>query len=494
MKFEEYRQYDAMGLAHLVAKKDVTPKELLQLAIERTRAINPAINAVWSIFEKEAMELLAKARPEMPLYGVPFLLKDLLGELSGTTLSQGSAPYKHTRSTNNSELVEKYLLLGLVPFGKTATPEFGIMGTTEPEAFGPCRNPWGRQHSTGGSSGGSAAAVAAGIVPVASGGDGGGSLRIPASACGIFGLKPTRGRTTNAPLGELWDGATVQHVVTRSVRDSALILNMTWGASLSDPYHIAPPACDYLAQSQKSQLPLTIAYSVDHPMGKKVDLECIEAAHKTAQLLKEFGHNVVQVTLPVDGHQIARDYVTMVAGQIAQDVQETLARFGPGAFRNLEISTRTLALVGNTISAREYVGARRRWREYSRIVSQFFEKYDVYMTPTMARTPVLIGELLPTPAEKTVLNIATTLKMGKLLIWSKVLEEIAEKSFEVVPYTQLANMTGVPAMSVPVHQSALKLPIGTHFMAPWGEEGRLFQLAFQLEEAIQWAKKFPDNF
>ncbi|MEK6623770.1 MAG: amidase, partial [Bdellovibrionota bacterium] len=232
MNASEYRKYDGVGLANLIKKRQLSPQEALSMALETANKFNPKINAIITFLEEHAREFINRLEKrydqsqEIPFFGVPFLLKDLLAELKGTTLSQGSNATKNEVSKENSEITDHYLKAGLVIFGKTNLPEFGIMGTTEPKAFGPTRNPWNLEHSTGGSSGGSAAAVALGIVPLAAGGDGGGSIRIPASCCGIFGLKPTRGRTPNGPsLGELWDGAAVQHVLSRSVRDSAVALD-----------------------------------------------------------------------------------------------------------------------------------------------------------------------------------------------------------------------------------------------------------------------------
>jgi len=392
-------------------------------------------------------------------------------------------------------LVQHYLNTGLIIFGKTNLPEFGIMGTTEPKFTGVTRNPWNLSHSTGGSSGGSAAAVALGMVPMAAGGDGGGSLRIPASCCGLFGLKPTRGRTSNGPtLGELWDGATVQHVVSRTVRDSATALDLSLNVATTAPYKLPRPEKSYTslkegAEKQKFKIGLYL----DHPLREVVKAtvrpEVKNAIHNFAKRLEGEGHKIEEISFPVDGAELARSYITMVAGQVAAQVEHELKTKKNGAkvhASDFELTTRALHLVGKAISASDFVQEKHKWHLYARALDKMFEQYDLIITPTLATLPTRIGELEPKAGEKIGLSIALLLGAGKPLVKLGLIEQIAYQSLSVVPYTQLANLTGIPAMSLPVGLGPERLPIGAHVMAPIGREDRLFQLAFQWESMFQW--------
>ncbi|MBI2520807.1 MAG: amidase [Bdellovibrio sp.] len=498
MNISEYRKFDGVGLAELIKKRQFSPQEALRMALETAYKYNPKINAIITFLEEHARGLMNQLEKrydqsqEIPFFGVPFLLKDLLAEFKGTALSQGSNSTKNEVSQEHSEITSHYLNAGLVIFGKTNLPEFGIMGTTEPKAFGPTRNPWNLNHSTGGSSGGSAAAVALGIVPLAAGGDGGGSIRIPASCCGIFGLKPTRGRTPNGPsLGELWDGAAVQHVLSRSVRDSAVALDHSLHVSSPTSFRLDRPGLSYSALQSNKGPRLKIAFTTKHPLGMRVDSDAVKAVEETVVLLKSLGHHVEESEYGVDGEAIARSYITMVAGQVAAQVEETRKRLGKNSIAKMELITRALHLVGRSLSACTYVEERNRWHLYTRQMHNFFNRYDLVLTPTLARRPVKIGELDPKWYEVIGLNAAIFLGAGKPLLAVGLIDQMARQSLEVVPYTQLANLTGIPAMSVPLYWCADQIPMGSHFMAPFGREDRLFQLAFELEEARPWKDKFP---
>ncbi len=497
MNEAEYRRYDGVGLAELIKKRELAPQEALRMALQLAYKYNPKVNAIINFLEEHARGFMSQlekryGEQDVPFFGVPFLLKDLLAELKGSAISQASNSTRNDISKENSEITNHYLKMGLVIFGKTNLPEFGIMGTTEPKAFGPTRNPWNLNHSTGGSSGGTAAAVALGIVPLAAGGDGGGSLRIPASCCGVFGLKPTRGRVSNGPFfGELWDGATAQHVISRSVRDSAVALDHSLGVSTASPYRVELPGLSYAGLQGKKGPRLKIAFTTKHPLGMRMDEDAVKAVHETVALLKSLGHQVEEAEYGVDGKALARSYITMVAGQVAAQVEETKKRLGKHVTSQMELITRALHLVGRSLSASKYVEERNQWHVYSQQMHNFFAQYDLALTPTMARRPVKIGELDPKWHEVIGLNTAIFLGAGKPLIAVGLIDQMANQSLEVVPYTQLANLTGLPAMSVPLYWCADKLPMGSHFMAPLGREDRLFQLAFELEEVRPWKDKFP---
>lgn len=494
MEFNEYIKHDAMGLAELVKKKEVTPAELCEAAISRIEGVNPRVNAVVTKMYDIARTAAKGDIPDGPFRGVPFLLKDLMAAFAGVPLTGSSKAYRKYVPQHDSELVARFKKAGLLVVGKSNTPEFGLMGVTEPELFGACRNPWNTGHTPGGSSGGSAAAVAAGMVPMASGGDGGGSIRIPASCCGLFGLKPTRGRNPMGPdRGQYWQGAVVEHVISRSVRDSAAVLDATNGADPGAPYVIQPPADSYLAEASRAPRALKIAFDTSSPIGKGVHPECKKAVEDAARLLESLGHNVEEGRPQLDGKEIAVGFITMVCAEVAADVNEVERLFGAAAARNeLELGTRTLGLLGRTFSACDLSLAIRAWEKAARVMGGFFKKYDIYMTPTMARPPVKIGELGGfKPAEKVISTLSNALSAGKFLRAAGVVEKVAIDNLAAMPFTQLGNITGLPSMSAPLHWTPDGLPVGVCFNAPFGDEATLFRLAAQLEKAAPWFDKRP---
>ena len=491
--FKEYDTYDALGLVELVRNKEVTPLELVDEAISRIEKKNPQLNAVIHTMYDIARETAGGKIPDGPFSGVPFLLKDLLDAYAGVPLTSGSKAYRDYIPTEDSETVRRYKKAGLNTVGKTNLPEFGLMGYTEPDLFGPCRNPWNTGHTPGGSSGGSAAAVSSGMVPIASAGDGGGSIRIPASCCGLFGLKPSRGRNPLGPdYGEIWQGAVVVHVLTRSVRDSAVALDCVSGPDSGPPYTIVPPQRPYAEEIKKDPKTLTIAVNTASPVGKDVHTECIRAIEKTTKILRNLGHNVEEAQPTINHEALAISYLVMYFGELAADIKKIKETFGARAARKeVELITRTLALLGRAVSAGEFVSALREWDRAARSMGSFFNTYDLYLTPTMARPPVKIGELMPSPVERVLMSAINALGAGKLLKATGIVEKMAIDNLAVTPYTQLPNLTGLPAMSVPMHWTDDNLPCGVHFVAPFGDEGLLFRLAAQLEKASPWFDKRP---
>lgn len=484
---DDYQNYDALGLAQLVKSGDVSAEELLQAAIQRAEVVNPKINAIVTPLHDYAREQIRNGLPDGPFTGVPFLLKDLLCALEGTPLSNGSNAFKGQISPSDSELTRRFKQSGVVIFGKTNTPEFGLMGVTEPKAFGASRNPWNTEHTPGGSSGGSGAAVAAGIVPMASGGDGGGSIRIPAACCGLFGLKPSRGRTPTGPYySELWDGAAVEHVLTRSVRDSAAMLDVIAGADGSTPYPTARPDA-YLNSLQQPLRPLKIGFSSRSFVGTGVDDEAVKALQHTLTLLTDLGHEVEEVNLQLDGEALADSYLTMYFGHVAADMEYAAQLLGTG-FSNLDVedTTKTIGFIGKTISASDFVSAKRRWNQFAQTMSMYHQRFDLLLTPTLAAEPVTIGAFEPPLFEKAGMKIINALGLHKLLLKTGMVKQMAMDNLEKLPFTQLANLTGAPAMSVPLYWSANNLPLGVQFMAPMGDEVTLLQLAHQLEQAQPW--------
>jgi amidase len=491
--FKDYEQYDAVGLADLIRTKQISPLELCEEAIRRIEQVNPKLNAVICRMYDLARKAAAEPLPGGPLAGVPFLLKDLLDAYAGVPMTSGSKACRDFVPDQDSELVHRYKQSGLVTLGKTNTPEFGLVAYTEPELFGATRNPWNPEHTPGGSSGGSAAAVASGMVPMASGGDGGGSLRIPAACCGLFGLKPTRGRTPTGPyFGEIWQGAVVEHVITRTVRDSAVMLDAVCSPDAGAPYIIQAPARPYLEEIQRPPARLRIAFDCQSPLGTPVHSEYIQAVADTARLLERLGHYVEEARPQIDGVALAKSYICMCCVEVAAEI-DLMESFLKKKVKpsDMEPMTWTVGLIGRTVSAVSFAKAKSEWGQASRIMGRFHENYDVYLTPTLAQPPVRIGELRPKPNELAALKVVNGLHLARLLTLSGLPDKLALESLAKTPFTQLANLTGQPAMSVPLHWTSDGLPCGMHFMAGFGEEATLLRLAAQLEMEKPWRSRRP---
>ncbi|HVN70439.1 MAG TPA: amidase [Desulfomonilia bacterium] len=491
--FPEYDRYDALGLAELVRKKEVTPEELCEEAISRIERINPKINAVIYKMFDIARSMAKSKLPQGPFIGVPFLIKDLLTSYAGVPLTMGSKAYRNHIPSRDSEMMRRYKATGVIIMGKTNTPEFGLTPYTEPELHGPTRNPWNLNHTPGGSSGGSAAAVASGIVPIASGGDGGGSIRIPSSCCGLFGLKPSRGRNPTGPeYGQIWQGAAVEHIITRSVRDSAAMLDAVNGPDVGAPYIIPKPHETYLAEVEREPDPLRIAYTKKSPLGTDVHPECKQAVEKAAALLLSLGHKVEEADPVIDGKSLAKNFFIMYYGETAADVADLQTVLGrrPSP-SDVEGPTWLLNLLGKAYTAGEFVHSLRQWNTFARQMGLFHQKFDLYLTPTIAFPPFRIGELKPKPIEERAMKVVNLLRLGGLVRISGLAEKIAFEIFSKAPFTELANMTGQPAMSVPLHWTADGLPCGVQFIARFGDESTLFRLAAQLEKAQPWFDRRP---
>lgn len=490
--FKDYGQYDALALAELVRRKETTPSELLEAAIARAEAVNPKLNAI-IIPMHELARARAQGSLEGPFAGVPFLTKDLFQEYAGVRTAFGCKALKAANYTaaEHSEITARWLKAGTVIFGRTNTPEFGAKGITEPEAWGAARNPWNLDHTPGGSSGGSAAAVAAGIVPMAGGNDGGGSIRLPAGHCGLFGLKPGRGRTPWGPAyGELMHGAAMNHVLTRSVRDSAAMLDATHGPEIGSLYRIEPPQRPYLEEVGREPGRLRIGFTTRSPIGTDVHPEAIIAVQKTAKLLESLGHHVEEAEPAIDGMQLAQDFIVMWFANCAATVDLVRQQTGCGD-EGFEADTLAMVAFGHASRASEYVAGYLRWNEYSRKLGEFHQRYDLFMTPTMALPPARVGEIATPHWQHVAMKLLMTLRLTRLVLKSGMIEQMVQNNLKWVPFTQLGNLTGVPGMSVPLHWTAEGLPLGTHFLAPHGGEGLLFRLAGQLERAQPWAEKRP---
>tara|TARA_R110000824_G_scaffold390760_7_gene587703 strand:- start:6293 stop:7717 length:1425 start_codon:yes stop_codon:yes gene_type:complete len=472
MAFAEYDKYDGLGLAKLVADGDVSAAELLDEAIARTEKINPKINAVVMKHYDEARAQIARGLPEGPFKGVPFLLKDLHLLLNGTETTFGSAAFKGNVADHNSTLTDRYLAAGLVVFGKTNSPEFGLAPTTEPRLYGPTRNPWNLEHSPGGSSGGASAAVAAGILPVANASDGGGSIRIPAATCGLFGMKPTRARTPMGPdRAEGWASMSIAHVVSRSVRDSAAMLDATHGPELGDPYACPPPARPFLDEVTTAPGRLTIAYTTRRPDGTACHADVVAAVEATARQLEALGHHVEEKDAPVDPAEVGQHQATLIGANIALTIRQREATLGrPLTGNDLEHFTRLVAEGSKMHSGADYAASILFIHQLGRRMAQFHSRYDVYLSPTLATPPIPLKTL-----DMMSEDIATYLK----------------NSAEYVPTIGVYNMTGQPSMSVPLGMSQSGLPLGMMFTGRFGDEATLFRLAGQLEQDTPWAGRRP---
>lgn len=486
MNFDEYRRYDATGLAKLVADKEVSATELLTLARERAAAVNPKINAiVRDIPAAEPSDELSG-----PFAGVPFLIKDLGQDYAGLPSSHGSRSLKSLPATEHATIVQRWLDAGLVIFGKTNLPEFGAKAISEPEVWGPARNPWDLTRTPGGSSGGSAAAVAAGIVPCAGANDGGGSTRIPAACCGLVGLKPGRGLTPFGPgSGEMMHGAAVQGVVSRTVRDTAAMFDVISGGEPCGPYVPGMPTSPFASAVGERPAKLRIGVRVPAAITPAPHPEAFAAVEATVQTLTELGHHVEELPqAPFDDGELARDFLLTWFAFLAWEVADAKRLTGAGddAF---ERETLIMAALGRATSSVDYVAAVQRRHDHARRLTTFFKSYDLLLTPTLATPPPKIGEFDLPAALRPAVDVLLKTRTASFLRYTKIVDDMVEKNLGWVPYTQLANLTGRPAISLPLHWTADGLPLGVQFVAPLGGESLLIQLAAQLEEATPWADR-----
>nr|VFJ78602.1 MAG: amidase [Candidatus Kentron sp. FW] len=473
--FEEYEKYDGLGLAELVRAKEVNPEEVLEAAIERIERYNGVIDAVvWKMYD-EARETIRQGLPAGPFTGVPYLLKDLYLCYAGVPLSNGSRLFAGFVPDYDSTLVERYRAAGLVIAGKTNTPEFGVCATTEPAVHGPTRNPWDLGRSPGGSSGGSAAAVAMGMVPVAHATDGGGSIRIPAANCGLFGLKPTRARTPHGPdRGESSEGLGGGHCVSRTVRDSAAMLDATHGPDSGAPYWAPPPERPFLEEVGADPGRLRIAFTTKTFGGAPLHPECVRAIEATAGLCADSGH-VVEEAVPAVDEQAIRYIWRVIPGAYLWSTLALRARALGREIHPEDVEPVTWAWgqEGQKRTAAELIHATQTMHEIGGILAGFFEKHDLLLSSTMANPPR---------------------PLGFMDMMHPDLDDYYERRLmDEIPFTPLFNEAGCPAMSMPLHWTEDGLPVGVHFGARFGDEATLFRIAAQLEEARPWADRRPPS-
>ncbi len=494
MRISEYDNLDATDLARLVRTKELEPGELLEAAIERAEARNPALNAIVAKSYDRARRRIEDGLPEGPLRGVPFLLKDLI-EWEGAQLTYGSNLLRDNVAKESHAWVQRLEAAGAVVFAQTNTPEFGLLPTTEPVLFGATKNPWLHTHSAGGSSGGSAAAVAARIVPMAHANDGGGSIRGPAGVCGLFGLKPSRGRNPASSM-EPPDGFAVEHCVSRSVRDSAVLLDITRGPLPGDRWWAPEPPRPYLEELDQPHRPLRIAFTSVNNTGSLAHADCRRAVEVAAEKCRELGHIVEEARPEIDGEAYNEAFVILWCagvGVVFESARRQLTAEGAmshlapllrshkamrGLLRLATLRSGKPALEPLTLRLAHMESKLRpsdswlAWQEFqkaSRAMGEFLTTYDLFLTPVFGQPTWRLGHLDQTAP----------------------LDGLRGELLDYVGFTPVANTSGLPAMSVPVHRNAEGLPIGAHFTARFGDESTLFALAGQLEEAVNWADDRP---
>ena len=466
---------DGLALGAKTRAGEVSAAELVEAAIARIEAHNPALNAVVAKAYDQARDAAKASTPSGPFAGVPFLLKDLGGALAGVPFTGGSRFFKDACPPVDSTLVARYKAAGLIPLGRTNTPEFGLNASTEPVLFGPTRNPWDTERTPGGSSGGSAAAVAAGLVPLAHASDGGGSIRIPASCCGLFGMKTTRGRNTMAPyLGESLAGCAVEHVVSRTVRDSAAALDATAGPAPGDPYMAPPKARPFLDETTSEPRQLRIAIQTQAFSELPVHPDCVAAAEKAGALCEQLGHHVEPASPTFDSERLDQAYNLLFAVGASANIRQRASALGRELdHEQFERVTWAMMEKATGLSAIDYVQLLNGLHAISREIAAFFESYDLLLTPTLAQPPVPLGHL--------------DMMMDDL-------DAYTDRLWRFASFTYQFNVTGQPAMSVPLHWNDDDLPIGVQFVGRYGDEATLFQLAGQLERAAPWHHRHPPIF
>lgn len=475
MSFDDYADYDGLGLAKLIADKEVSPKEVVEAAIERIEKHNPALNAiVWKGYE-DALEQAEEPVGDGPFAGVPFLIKDLDAAVGGWPRSSGSKYMMGEVPAEDSELVSRFREAGLIFLGKTNTPEFGITGTTESAALGPCRNPWNPDHSSGGSSGGSAAAVAAGMVPLAHASDGLGSIRIPAACCGLVGLKTTRDRTPLAPnYREASHGFVVQHVVSRTVRDSAAILDATDYADPGLPWARPRKSRPFMQELRVAPGPLKIAVSTMRPNGKPIHEDVQKVFDRTCKLLEAQGHWVEPYDLDMDWRSFFRHQAIKSGANFRAEMLRRIEMKGREPEQD-ELEPLTWASFKGVqgLPIELVAEATRALADMSAEILRKLGRYDVFLTPVMTAPPAPIGHVDPVSLEP---------------------KEVNKRQGELYPYTPQFNITGQPSLSLPMGMSSDGLPIGMQFTARYADEATLFRLAAQLEEANPWIGRRPPHY
>lgn len=486
MDINTYFSLDAYQLTELVKKKEITPKELINSAYQRMEEVNPSLNAVIHTRRERAVKEAEQISLDQPMAGVPMLMKDISQAIKGEPLTSGSKLLKDKVANHDSNFVARLRQSGTVFLGHTNAPEMGLKNITEPELYGPTRNPWNTNYSAGGSSGGAAASIASGIVPVAGASDGGGSIRIPASYTGLFGLKPTRGRTPIGPgAGRQWQGASIDFALTKSVRDAALLLDNLQVVQQEAAFQTPLFPDSYLHEViQPKKRKFRIAYTTKSPVGTPISQEAVEAVKKTVNWLEREGNYVEEKEAPVNGKDLMRDYYIMNCGEMAATMASIERAIGRSVLQvDMEVMTWVLYQAGLQVTAADYSLSLAGWDKAAAQMAGFHRSFDLFLTPATAFSAPKIDELKHSEKEEEeLLRVQELNKQDQ----QQLVYDMFEPSLTYTPYTQLANLTGQPAMSVPVHLTKNKLPLGIQFMAPKGKEDWLFNLAAQIEASDLW--------
>ena len=485
-----YIHQDAVGLGDLIRSGELHPREVVGAAVDRIERYDRDINAVsWRRFEM-ASEEAGRPLPDSPVSGVPFLLKGLSQTLEGAPDTMACRMRAGVVADHDSALVSRYKAAGLLIVGQTASPEFGAAPETRSSLYGTTRNPWNLERSPGGSSGGAAAAVAARYLPAAHGSDGGGSIRIPASMCGLVGLKPTRGRTPKGPdTAEGWFGLSVEHALTRTVRDSAALLDVTHGPDPGAPYYPPPPDRPYLEEVTRPPGSLRVAVSTEPTLSDHMDSHCVRAVESTAGLLEDLGHRVTTARPAADAARLKEAFWVLIAADMACTIDAAGRAAGRRPSRDLfETASWLIGLAGRRLTASDFVNALEYIRNIGRSTAPFFDAYDVFVEPTIARPPWISGTLYR-PINPKVAGAVVRLR-GRHAALGAIARQ-GEPAFRAVPNTALWNVTGQPSMSLPLGWAGGGLPIGVQFTARYADEALLFRLAGQLEQARPWIDRLP---
>lgn len=492
-QFANYEQYDGLELADLVERGETTPAELLETAIARAEAISAPLNPFAYKMYDRAREAASGELPRGPFRGVPFLVKDLIQRIPGVPTQSGSRFWQGWVPDETTTLYQRWLETGVVPFAKTTTPELGIPAITEAEVNGPTRNPWNPERTSGGSSGGSGVAVSTRVVPMASGGDGGGSIRIPASCCGVFGMKPTRARNPAGPFAsENWSGFVSEHVLTVSVRDSAAMLDATHGLEPTAPYTAPSITGTFLESATTEPGKLRIAFHCDAAFPVETHPDCRAAVEHVAKLCASLGHEVEEVPPRHPTRAISRAFVTVYAANIAADIREAEDIRGRKATRqDFEMTTWVARLLAQSINAEDLAVASRFLQAEARRLVGIYGDYDAVLTPTLCKPPVAVGELAPKGIEAVLQQVITRTGLKAPLKLPGVVEQAVIEMLRFAGFTQVANFTGQPSMSVPLFWNSAGMPIGVMFTGRLGDEQTLFGLAAQLERAQPWKDRRP---
>ena len=498
--FKEYQNYDGIGLAQLIKKKEVAVSDVLETAIESLIENNTKLNFITTDLYEYAKLASTRIDIENDVFaGVPMLLKDMDSAMADFPMMQGSKYLKNTKQKVNNVLTDRFISSGALICGKSAAPEYGLMITTEPTEFGPTKNPWDISRTTGGSSGGSAAAVAARSVPIAHASDGGGSIRIPAACCGLVGLKPTRGRISFSPThGDKWGGFTHSGIVSRTIRDTAHMYDHIFGNEIGDPYKI-----EYLKGSLTSNLheplqKLKIGFVTKNFIeGTELSDSASKAMYFNASACEKLGHNVEELNLNYDAVTLARAFVITLTSHVSQMFNELKDLVGrPYKSSEIEVGTRMFDYLGRTFRGSDYTWARYYTQKVARDVEQQMQSYDAVIMPVISSEPAKLDTIRPSKSDEMLNKIIMRLRLGWLFnipsIRNSILDGLAPKSLWFAPGCMLQNITGQPAISLPTYQTDDNLPIGVQYVGKYGTEKVLLNLGQQLENKYQWHLRKPN--